>query len=132
MQNQTISIRCGYSRLAAFMESPSIRIHKENPLMFANYCTIALRHLRKNGLYVFINILSLGIGIAAMIWGVQVYRFNSSYDHFHRNRDHIYRVLINVAGGDGLKGTCPAPLAAAAARDEAGVQAAVRFYAEFI
>jgi len=95
--------------------------------MFANYCRIMLRNLRRSGLYAFINICSLGIGIAAMIWGVQVYRFNTSYDQFHRNRDHIYRVLITVAGGDGLKGTCPAPLGEAVVRDFPGVQAAVRW-----
>jgi putative ABC transport system permease protein len=95
--------------------------------MFANYCRVMLRNFRRSGLYAFINILSLGIGIAAMIWGIQVYRFQTSYDQFHRNRDHIYRVLITVAGGDGLKGTCPAPVGEAAARDFPGVQAAVRW-----
>ena len=95
--------------------------------MFANYCRVMLRNFRRSGLYAFINILSLGIGIAAMIWGIQVYRFNTSYDQFHRDRDHIYRVLITVAGGDGLKGTCPAPVGEAAVRDFPGVQAAVRW-----
>jgi putative ABC transport system permease protein len=95
--------------------------------MFANYCRIMLRNLRRSGLYAFINILSLGIGIAAMIWGIQVYRFNTSYDQFHRNRYHIFRVLITVAGGNGLKGTCPAPVGEAAVRDHPGVRAAVRW-----
>jgi len=95
--------------------------------MLANYFRIMLRNLRRSGLYAFINIFGLGIGIAAMIWGLQVYRFNTSYDQFHQNRDHIYRVLITVAGVDGLKGTCPAPLGEAAARDFPGVQTAVRW-----
>ena len=95
--------------------------------MFSNYIRIIFRHLRKNRLYAFINILSLGIGIAAMIWGIQVYRFNTSYDRFHVNRDRIFRVLIRVNGSDGLKGTCPAPVAAAALKDFPGVTAAVRW-----
>ena len=95
--------------------------------MFTNYCRILFRNLYKNRLYAFINILSLGIGIAAMIWGIQVYRFNTSYDHFHRNREYIFRVLITVAGGDGLKGPCPAPLGEAAVRDYSVVQEAVRW-----
>jgi len=95
--------------------------------MFANYCRILIRSLRKTSLYAFINILGLGIGIAAMIWGVQVYRFNTSYDSWHPNREHIFRVLITVAGGEGLKGPCPGPLSAAAVRDYPVVQRAVRW-----
>ena len=69
--------------------------------MFANYCRILFRNLGKTRLYAFINILSLGIGIATLIWGIQNYRFNTSYDKFHRNREQIYRVMITVAEGDG-------------------------------
>jgi ABC-type antimicrobial peptide transport system permease subunit len=95
--------------------------------MLVNYCRIIFRNLRKSRLYALINILSLGVAIAAMIWGIQVYRFNTSYDRFHQNRDHIYRVLITVAGIDGLKGTCPAPVGEAAVREFPGVQSAVRW-----
>ena len=95
--------------------------------MFANYCRIIFRNLGKTRLYAFINILGLGIGIAAMIWGIQVYRFYAAFDHFNRNREQVYRVLITVAGGDGIKGPCPAPLGAAAVRDYPVVQQAVRW-----
>ncbi|MBS1663036.1 MAG: ABC transporter permease [Bacteroidetes bacterium] len=95
--------------------------------MLANYCRIIFRNFGKTKLYVFINILSLGIGIAAMIWGIQVYRFNTSYDRFHQNREHIFRVLIRVAGGEGLKGTCPSPVSGAAVKDFPGVEKAVRW-----
>lgn len=95
--------------------------------MYLSYFRILVRNLRKTSLYVFINILGLGIGIAAMIWGIQVYRFNTSYDSWHRNREHIFRVLITVAGGEGLKGPCPGPLSAAAVRDYPVVQQAVRW-----
>jgi len=95
--------------------------------MFVSYCRILFRHLRKNRLYVFINIVGLGIGIAAMIWGIQVYRFYGSFDQFHQNREQIYRVLITVAGGDGLKGPCPVPVGEAAKRDYPVVKEAVRW-----
>jgi ABC-type antimicrobial peptide transport system permease subunit len=95
--------------------------------MFANYCRILFRNLRKTRLYAFINILSLGIGIASMIWGIQVYRFYAAFDQFHRNRQQIFRVLITVAGGEGIKGPCPAPVATAAVRDYPVVQEAVRW-----
>ena len=95
--------------------------------MFANYCRILFRNLSKTRLYAFINILSLGIGIATLIWGIQNYRFNTSYDKFHCNREQIYRVMITVAGGDGIKGPCPAPIETAAVRDYPVVQEAVRW-----
>src|SRR5579859_5917882 len=86
-----------------------------NPItMFRNYCRIIIRNLRKNKLYTLINMIGLGVGIAAITWGYQNYRFSFSYDDFHKNRDIIFRVLIKVAGSDDLKGTCPAPLAIAA------------------
>jgi len=110
-----------------FMEIPQFRIPAKMQAMLLNYCRILIRSLRKTSLYAFINILGLGIGIAAMIWGIQVYRFNTSYDSWHPNRDHIFRVLITVAGGEGLKGPCPGPLSAAALKDYPGVQQAVRW-----
>lgn len=95
--------------------------------MFANYFRILFRNLRKSRLYAFINILSLGVGIAAMIWAIQVYRYYNDFDAFHINREQIVRVMITVAGGDGIKGPCPAPLALAAVRDYPGVEKAVRW-----
>lgn len=95
--------------------------------MFANYFRIVFRNLRKNRLYTLINIVSLGIGVAAMIWGIQCYRFYTGFDRFQVNRDRVFRVLITVSGGDGLKGPCPVPLGAAAARDYPVVQEAVRW-----
>ncbi len=95
--------------------------------MFANYCRVLFRNLRKSRLYAFINILSLGIGIAAIIWGIQVYRYYAGFDQFHVNRQQIYRVLITVAGGDGIKGPCPAPVALAAVKDYPVVAEAVRW-----
>ena len=95
--------------------------------MFANYCRILFRNLRKTWLYSFINILSLGIGIATMIWGIQAYRFYTSFDQFHQNKQQIFRVLITVAGGDGIKGPCPAGVGPAALRDYPVVQETVRW-----
>ncbi len=60
--------------------------------MIRNYFTIALRNIRQNPLYSFINIFSLGIGLAACL---VIYLFiadEKSFDAFHTNRDRIYRV----------------------------------------
>jgi putative ABC transport system permease protein len=60
--------------------------------MFRNYFTIALRNIRQNPLYSFINIFSLAIGLAACM---VIYLFiadEKSFDAFHTKRDRIYRV----------------------------------------
>lgn len=60
--------------------------------MFRNYFTIALRNIRQNPLYSFINIFSLAIGLAACM---VIYLFiadEKSFDAFHSKRDRIYRV----------------------------------------
>jgi putative ABC transport system permease protein len=60
--------------------------------MIRNYFTIALRNIRQNPLYSFINIFSLAIGLAACM---VIYLFiadEKSFDSFHAKRDNIYRV----------------------------------------
>ncbi|GHN02023.1 ABC transporter permease [Cytophagales bacterium WSM2-2] len=60
--------------------------------MLKNYLAIAIRNIRQNKLYAFINIFSLAIGLAACI---VIYLFISdekSFDDFHSNKDHIYRL----------------------------------------
>lgn len=60
--------------------------------MFRNYLTIAVRNIRQNPLYSFINIFSLAIGLSACL---VIYLFiddEKSFDAFHSKRDNIYRV----------------------------------------
>lgn len=60
--------------------------------MIRNYFTIAVRNIRQNPLYSFINIFSLAIGLAACM---VIYLFiddEKSFDAFHSKRDRIYRV----------------------------------------
>lgn len=60
--------------------------------MIRNYLTIALRNIRQNPLYSFINIFSLAIGLAACM---VIYLFiddEKSFDSLHAKRDRIYRV----------------------------------------
>jgi putative ABC transport system permease protein len=62
--------------------------------MFRNYLLVTLRNIRANKLFSLINITGLAIGLSAcfMIW--QYVRFESSYDRFHENKDHLYRVTL--------------------------------------
>ena len=60
--------------------------------MLRNYFSIALRNIRQNPLYAFINMFSLAIGIAACL---VIYLFISderSFDSFHTQNFSIYRL----------------------------------------
>jgi putative ABC transport system permease protein len=68
--------------------------------MLRNYFKIALRHLQKNKLYAFVNIVGLAIGIASCLFiGVYIWH-ELSYDRFHTNADRITRVTWEYQFGD--------------------------------
>ncbi|WP_234573190.1 ABC transporter permease [Rhodohalobacter sp. 614A] len=87
--------------------------------MLKNYIKIALRNLWKNRQYSFINILGLSIGIAAVVLIFIYLKFEWSYDRFHENRDHIYRVAVeeNWEGRIGKFNTFLAPVGPALKND---------------
>jgi len=59
--------------------------------MIRNYFNITLRHLKKNKLYAFVNIIGLAIGITSCILiGLYIWH-ELSYDRFHKNADRIVR-----------------------------------------
>lgn len=60
--------------------------------MIRNYFTIALRNIRKNALFSFINIFSLSIGLAACIVIYLFIQDEKSFDAFHSKKANIYRV----------------------------------------
>src|SRR4051812_7608919 len=94
--------------------------------MLKNYFKIVLRNLWRYKGYTLINIIGLGIGIAALVWGYQSYRFAFSFDNFHPDRDHVYRALTFKSGGEGAKGVFPMPLVKIAQNDFPGITKAVR------
>lgn len=94
--------------------------------MIKSYFKIIFKNLWKNKLYTGINIVCLSIGIAALVWGIQAYRYSFSFDTFHKDTDRIYRVLTKIEGSDQLKGISPMPVAAFAKQDFAAVQQAVK------
>jgi putative ABC transport system permease protein len=60
--------------------------------MVKNYLAIALRNIRQNPLYAFINIFSLAIGLAACIIIYLFINDERSFDSFHAKKDQIYRL----------------------------------------
>ncbi len=95
--------------------------------MLKNYFKIIIRNLWRNKLYTLINIFGLGIGIAALVWGFQTYRFSHSFNDFHQNGQDIFRVLTKADGNDNLKGIVPMPLAISAKNDLSNIKEAVRW-----
>ena len=94
--------------------------------MLHNYLKIALRQLRRNGRYMLINVLGLGIALAFCILSFTNYRFANSFDQWHKNQEHIFRIEFYKAGNHILHGTCPATLPEVAPADIPGVEAATR------
>ena len=95
--------------------------------MIKNYLKIIGRNLWKNKLYTLINIVSLGVGIASIVWGFQNYRFSFSFNNFHKDTKSIFRVLSKAQGSDNLKGICPMPLAIVAKNDFSAVKESTRW-----
>lgn len=60
--------------------------------MIKNYFKIAWRNIKSHKAYSGINILGLAIGIAACLLILQYVSFELSYEDFHANKKHIYRV----------------------------------------
>ena len=60
--------------------------------MFKNYVKIAVRNLRKNKTYSFINILGLSIGITCTLFMIMWVVDELSWDKFQTNADTLFRV----------------------------------------
>ena len=97
--------------------------------MLRNYFTIALRNIRRQKGYTFINVSGLAVGMACCIFiGVWV-RDELQYDRFHRNAGSIYR-LAQTEHRDAGDFSWPVSFSAMAPllkEDYAGIQEVVRF-----
>ncbi|QJD78649.1 ABC transporter permease [Spirosoma rhododendri] len=100
--------------------------------MFRNHLKIAVRALWKNKLFSGLNIVGLGVGMAA-VWLMVLYVVNErSYDRFHANADRIVRVVQHAQwqGGNLNIAATPAPFAEALKQDYPEVEKTVRFNQE--
>jgi putative ABC transport system permease protein len=64
--------------------------------MFKNYSIIALRNMRRNKVFSFINISGLSIGLACCMLIFLYTKDEVSFDRFHEKRDHIFRVTATI------------------------------------
>ncbi len=78
--------------------------------MLRNYLKIAIRSLLKNSVYSFINIAGLAIGLAASLL-IALWVFHElSFDSFHKNKDRLYQVYLNMPGDNGIVSQRATPL----------------------
>ncbi|MFA9453136.1 MAG: ABC transporter permease [Candidatus Aminicenantaceae bacterium] len=70
-------------------------------MMIAHYFKTTIRSISRTGLYSFINVLGLAVGMAACLLILHYVIFETSYDRFHTNSDRIYRLRYERTAEDG-------------------------------
>ncbi|MFT3911714.1 MAG: ABC transporter permease [Ferruginibacter sp.] len=94
--------------------------------MYTNFFKIVFRNLWRYKGYALINVIGMAIGIAAMVWGYQDYRFARSYDNFHKDQENIYRGITYKKDAEGMKGIFPMAVVQQVKNDFPGIKEAVR------
>lgn len=61
--------------------------------MIKNYIKVALRSLRKNKIYSFINIIGLALGLACAMLIILYVKDEVSFERFHHDVQNIYRIV---------------------------------------
>lgn len=98
--------------------------------MLQSYLKVALRSLRKNKGYAFINVVGLAMGMTCGVLILLYVQDELKYDRFHENADQIHRVRVERFAGGGeaeYRATASAPMAPAIVNDFPEVLAATRF-----
>ena len=96
--------------------------------MVANYLKIALRHLRKQRGFAFINVFGLAVGLACCLLIVLYVSDELSYDRYNAKADRIYRLNTDAKfGGRAVAlAVTPDPLGPTLKRDYPQVEQFVR------
>lgn len=94
--------------------------------MFKNIYKIVFRSMWRYKGYTLLNIFGMGIGIAAIVWGYQTYRYSFSFDNFHKDQENVYRALTFKSGASEVKGIFPLAAVKQAQSEFAGIAEAVR------
>ncbi|MEO8403864.1 MAG: ABC transporter permease [Chitinophagaceae bacterium] len=77
--------------------------------MIKNYFKIAFRNLKRNKVYMTINVMGLALGVTCAILIFTIIKYHLSVDHFHANSDRIYRIVTeqhrdNISYTSGVPG----------------------------
>ena len=95
--------------------------------MFKNYSKIALRNIRRNKLFTFINLLGLAVGMACFILISLWVQDETSFDKFHEHKDSLYLLTIEHPNGI-LDSNVPYALAQVMAADFPEILQYTRIY----
>ena len=61
--------------------------------MLRNYILVAFRNLVREKVYSLINVVGLAVAVAVCVFVGLIVHLQLNYDHFHSNKDRLYRML---------------------------------------
>lgn len=98
--------------------------------MLRNYFNIALRQIRKNALFSFVNFSGLALGLTFCFLTFIWYRFEHSYDRHYPTVDRLYRLNyeLNFTGSAFTIPRSPAPFAPMLLNHFPEIEQTTRFY----
>ena len=98
--------------------------------MLQNYLKTALRILRRQKIYSFINITGLSLSLACCVLIALYIHFELSYDGFHDKADNIYRIIEieTESGKNRYSAATPAPLAPTLSQEFPEIVRVVRIF----
>ncbi len=80
--------------------------------ILSNYLLSAFRNIRKNKAFSILNLFGLSVGIAACLLLLQYVLYEHSFDKFHKDSEHIYRVRYDGYRNGELMFACAAAVPA--------------------
>jgi len=100
--------------------------------LILNSIKVSLRKMRRQKWYSLISITGLAVGIACSVLILLWVRHELSYDRFHNNTEHIYRVIMedNLNDGISIHPWLPFPLCPALENKFPEITAATRYRPE--
>ncbi|SEM15780.1 duplicated orphan permease [Chitinophaga rupis] len=98
-------------------------------VMLNNYFKTGFRNLLRNRTHFFVNITGLVVGFSAFLLIFLVLAYEKSFDTFHANKEHIYRV-VRVNNQGGYSATASFPLAAALRAELPQVERSAAIYGD--
>ncbi|HMB92180.1 MAG TPA: ABC transporter permease [Rhodothermales bacterium] len=106
---------------------PTAYQQARGPIMLRSYFTVAMRNVRRQKGYAFLNISGLAIGMAVCLLILLYVQDELSYDRFHALAADTYRLVLESSEGE-RSGTMSASLGPALAQENAEVQTTVRLF----
>ncbi len=101
--------------------------------MLKNYLITAFQYLQKHKTFSVINVVGLTLGLTVSFFALLYVNFELSYDSYHENADHIYRLVTDVKSSTGIDQRGSAvPLAPAIREAFPEVKAATRTVLDYL